>query len=153
MEFLFNVGHASSAFVRQALPRIGDKDFTLQFDSEHHVLLISMGEVVTQASSSAAADAVRSFVAVQDVDAGIADLSAVEKIEVSADFVRFLASKPPAIPSKKVSILVAPRDEIYGMSRMFQILREGVEDSLQVVHTLQEAYELLELDSLNLATR
>ena len=39
------------------------------------------------------------------------------------------------------------------MSRMFQILREGVEDSLQVVHTLQEAYELLELDSLNLATR
>jgi hypothetical protein len=142
-----------SAFARQALQRVGDEDFTLQFDPEHHVLLISMGKVVTQASASAAANAVRSFVTLQNVDAGIADLSAVERIGVSADFVRFLASKPPAIPCGKVSILVAPRDETYGMSRMFQILRERVEDSLKVVHTLQEAYGLLGLDSLNLAIR
>jgi len=109
-----------------------------------------MGEVVTEASALAATAAVRTFAAAEDLRFGIADLSAVERIEVSTNCIKYLAARPPAIPAEKTVVLVAPRDETYGMSRMFQILRDGLGDRLHVVHSMVEAYELLGIESMNL---
>ena len=125
-------------------------EFLLNFDHQHKLLLITMGEVVTEASALAATAAVRTFAATQDLRSGIADLSAVERIEVSTNFIKSLAAGPPAIPAGKTVILVAPRDETYGMSRMFQIIRDGLGVRLHVVHSMVEAYELLGIESLNL---
>jgi hypothetical protein len=36
------------------------------------------------------------------------------------------------------------------MSRMFQLLRGGLEDDFHVVHSMDEAYELLGIQSLHL---
>ena len=127
-------------------------EFILKFDHEHKVLLITMGEVVTEASALAATAAVRAFAAAQDLRSGIADLSAVERIEVSTNFIKYLAARPPAMPVEKTIILVAPRDETYGISRMFQILRDGLGGWIHVVHGMEEAYELLGIQSLNLTT-
>ena len=51
------------------------------------------------------------------------------------------------IPVGMSRIAVAPRLDIYGMSRMFQVLREGRGAYLEVVHTLKEAFDLLGLQS------
>ena len=125
-------------------------EFILNFDHGHKLLLITMGQVVTEASALAATAAVRTFAAAEDLCFGIADLSAVERIEVSTNFVKYLAARPPAMPAGKTVILVAPRDETYGMSRMFQILRDGLGGQLHVVHNMVEAYELLGIKPLNL---
>ena len=127
-------------------------EFKLKFDHEHKLLLITMGEVVTEASALAATAAVRTFAAAQDLRSGIADLSAVERIEVSTNFIKYLAARPPAIPAEKTIILVAPRDETYGMSRMFQMLRDGLGGWFHVVHSMVEAYELLGIESVNLTS-
>jgi hypothetical protein len=122
-------------------------DYNLQFDSDHRVLLITLGAVVTEASAAAAYAAVQRFIAAQGPFSGITDLSAVEKLSVSTDFVRSLAAMDPMIPAGMSRIAVAPRPSVYGISRMFQILREGKGSYLEVVHTLQEAYALLGIKS------
>ena len=120
-------------------------DYSLQSDPEHRVVLVTLGTIVTEASALAAYTAVERFIATQGPHSGITDLSEVEKLRVSAEFVRHLAAKPPMIPAGMSRIAVALRLDIYGMSRMFQILREGRGAYLEVVHTLKEAFDLLGL--------
>jgi hypothetical protein len=121
-------------------------DYTLQVDPDHRVLLVTLGKVVTEASVLAAYTAVEQFMALHGPHSGITDLSGVEKFHVKADFVWFLATKPPAVPGKMSRIVVAPRLDVYGLSRMFQTLRDNQGVCLEVVHTLMEAFELLGLE-------
>jgi hypothetical protein len=122
-------------------------DYSLQADPQRRVVLVTLGKVVTEESALAAYTAVEQLIAAQGPHSGITDLSEVEKLRVSADFVWRLAAKPPMIPDGMSRIAVAPRPDIYGMSRMFQILRDNRGGHLEVVHTLQEAFELLGLES------
>ena len=122
-------------------------DFTLQSDPEHRVLLVTLGKLVTEASALAAYTAVEQFIAAEGPHSGITDLSGVEKLNISLAFVRFLAAKPPMIPDGMSRVAVAPRADIYGVSRMFQLLRDSRGSYLEVVHTLKEAFELLGMES------
>jgi hypothetical protein len=108
--------------------------------------------VVTEASALDACTAVERFIASEGPWAGIADLSAIEKAEISAESVRSLAAKRPVAPGGKLCILVAPQDVIYGLSRMFQILRDQIGSDIQIVHTLEEAFVLLGLESPDFRT-
>ena len=119
----------------------------MQVDPQHRVMLVTLVKVVTEESALAAYTAVEQLIAAQGPHSGITDLSEVEKLRVSADFVWRLAAKPPTIPDGMSRIAVAPRPDIYGISRMFQILRDNRGGYLEVVHTLQEAFELLGLES------
>jgi hypothetical protein len=67
------------------------------------------------------------------------DFSGVEIFEVSIGFIHQLARTPPAIPVGRPRVLIAPRPDIYGMSRMFQILSDYMNDELNVVRALDEA--------------
>jgi len=127
-------------------------DFTLQSDSEHRVLLITLGKIVTEASALATYTAVEQFIAAEGPHSGITDLSGVEKLNVSSDFIRFLAAKPPMIPDGMSRIAVAPRTDIYAVSRMFQLLRDSRGRSLEVLRTLKEAFELLGMESPHFKT-
>jgi len=127
-------------------------DFTLQSDAEHRVLLVTLGKIVTEASALAGYTAVELFIAAQGPHSGITDLSGVEKLNVSSDFIRFLAAKPPMIPDGMSRIAVASRADIYGVSRMFQLLRDCRGSYLEVIHTLKEAFELLGLESPHFST-
>jgi hypothetical protein len=122
-------------------------DYTLQVDPDHRVLLVTLGSVVTEASVLAAYTAVEEFMSTHGPLSGITDLSGVEKLNVRADFIWFLVKKPPAIPEGMWRIAVAPRPDIYGISRMFQILRDNQGAYVEVVHTLKEAFTLLDLES------
>ena len=127
-------------------------DFSLQADPEHRVLLVTLGKIVTEASALAAYTAVEQFIVAEGPHSGITDLSYVEKLNVSSDFIRCLAAKPPMIPDGMSRIMVAPRTDIYGVSRMFQLLRDSRGSYLEVVHTLKEAFELLGMESPHFRT-
>ena len=127
-------------------------DFSLQSDPEHRVLLVTLGKIVTEASALAAYTAVTQFIAAEGPHSGITDLSGVEKLNVSLGFVRFLAAKPPMIPDGLSRIAVAPRADLYGVSRMFQLLRNSKGSYLEVVHTLKEAFALLGMESPHFRT-
>jgi hypothetical protein len=125
----------------------GDVEYLLQFDSRHHVVLITFGRVITKAAALAVHEAVERLVAAHGPCASITDLSITVKSDLSPQFVRSMAAVSPAIPAASRKILVAPTPETYGISRMFQALREGTGDTLQVVYTLDEAYRYLGIES------
>lgn len=77
----------------------------------------------------------------------IVDLSGIKQLEVSSDLIASLARVKPVRPRGDVQVFVAPGEVIFGMSRMFQILSEPTRHNLQIVRTMREAYELLEVDS------
>ena len=106
-----------------------------------------MGAVITEESVVATRSTVRLFLNAKDPKSVIADLSLVRRIEVSNDFVWDFATRPPAPATGRPCVLVAPKDATYGMSRMFQIIRKG--PSIEVVHNMKEALELLGLRALN----
>ena len=119
---------------------------TLRFDRKHRVLLITFAKVATEASALATYDAVKRFVAVEGPCSVIADLSTIEKLEVRGDFVRSIAWMPPAIPTGNLRVIVAPRADAYGLSRMFELCREAKPSDVRVVHTLEDAHALVDFD-------
>jgi hypothetical protein len=122
-------------------------DYVLQFDFTHEVLLLTFGKTVTTATLLGAYDAAERFVATHGPCRGIVDFSAVENAEISAESLRSISTRPPAFPRGMKRVFVAPRALPYGLSRMYQMLRQDLEGDLEVVHTLSEAYALLGLAS------
>jgi hypothetical protein len=66
---------------------------------------------------------------------GILDFTGVSEFEVSRHAIRQVAAASPAFPIGYVRVLVIPKDYIYGLARMFQILGEKIRPDLQVVRT------------------
>jgi hypothetical protein len=77
----------------------------------------------------------------------ITDFSDVTSIEVSSQTVRTLAATPPKLPVGCARVFVTPKNALYGMARMFQILTEKNRPDLSIVRTLDEAYRLLGIAS------
>jgi len=127
-------------------------DYSFQSDLENRVILVTLGRVVTEESLLAAYEAVGRFIAAQGPYAGIMDLSAVEKLQIPAKFVWHLAHRAPMIPDGMARVVVAPRPAIYGMSRMFQILRDDQSRHLEIVRTLDEALKFLGRESAQFRT-
>jgi hypothetical protein len=117
-------------------------DYTLQFDPEYRVLLITLGEIVTAPTAHAAYAAVERFSNAMGGCAIIADLSAIQLVEISGSTVRSLAWMPHHRDRSNLLIIVAPQPVIYGLSRMFQMWRDE-QAGYQVVSTLDEAYALV----------
>ena len=121
--------------------------FYMEFDAKHNILRFTLeGEVTDAHLRDAYANAAKQ-IAARGPSPGIWDMSRVTKSQISADTIRDLANKPPVIPRGFMRIIVAPKDAHYGMMRMFQILGETTRPDMQVVRTLQEAYDLLQIDS------
>lgn len=120
---------------------------TLQFDRKHHVLLVTYGKVATSASALTAYDSVERFVSSEGPCSVLADLSTIENVDVPGAFVRSLAWMPTVIPPGLQRVIVAPRGDVYGLSRMFQLYRDKMSSDIHVVRTLDEAYSLLKLES------
>jgi hypothetical protein len=77
----------------------------------------------------------------------LADVRAIERLEVTTDGVRRMAGHDaafaPAIGSYRLA-LVVPRDEVFGMARMYQMLTEPAVPYVGVFRDLAEAAAWLE---------
>ena len=72
----------------------------------------------------------------------ITDFTQVTQFEISSEQIRRVAeSKSPLEKAQRV--MVAPSDETYGTSRMFQTLAGRTRPNISVVRTMEEAYNVL----------
>ena len=75
----------------------------------------------------------------------IVDLSGITRFDVSTrSLTRLAQGNPPDLPAR---VFVAPKDVVYGTTRMFQVLSERTRKNVHVVRTIEEAYKLLQVES------
>jgi hypothetical protein len=113
-------------------------------DRRQRVLLAKFGRTVTLKTLAELNAAVRRHAAAEGPFRGIVDLSAVEEVLISSHQVAELGRQPPLLPGQQRAI-VAPRDEVFGLSRMFGLHRAITGDEPAIVRTLAAAYEQLGL--------
>jgi hypothetical protein len=73
--------------------------------------------------------------------ASIIDFSRVTSSALSGDAVRDLALRPEFPEGTKV--VVAREPSVFGVSRMFQLIRDFIGEQHRVVHSLEDAYDIL----------
>jgi hypothetical protein len=74
----------------------------------------------------------------------ITDFSAVTSFEVSPQFIRELASSPPAILDQVLPrFILAASPGIFGMARMFELAGQDTRPNLHVVRTMKEVCVIL----------
>jgi hypothetical protein len=76
--------------------------------------------------------------------AAIYDLSATKKTTLPTDTVRsFGRHRPPAIPMGRKQVVVGTEPHIFGLARVFQMCSEAIGSEFQVVHSVEEAYDIV----------
>jgi hypothetical protein len=121
--------------------------FVMEFDVRNNILRVTIVGRLTDAILSDCYATIARDVASHPPCRGILDFSEVTEFEVSSDAIRHVAAAPPAFPTGYTRVLVIPKDFIYGLARMFQMLGEKTRPDLQVVRTMDEAYRLLRVKS------
>jgi len=121
--------------------------FTLEFDGKNGVVRLTLDGILTDEILSNSYAALAKFVSSHGPCRAISDATKVTKFYVSSAAVRELARSAPAVPVGYMRVFVAPRDELYGMARMFQILGDKTRPDLHVVRTLEDAYRLLKIEA------
>jgi hypothetical protein len=121
-------------------------DFVVDLDPKHCVLRITVTTVLTDRAGRDIYQAVARLVSRGGPYAAITDLSQIEDFPISADTVRALAAAAPAIPlGDRPSVIVARQPALYGLARMFELHRDSMGGQLQVVQSIDEAYDLLKV--------
>ena len=77
--------------------------------------------------------------------AAIYDLSATKHTTIPAEMVRGYARRNPSVPMGRPHVVVGEEPAIFGLARLFQMCREYTHGEFDVVHTLEEAYALVEV--------
>jgi len=118
---------------------------SFEFAEAQGILRVTLsGEITEQVLMdlwSKGRDVVSSFPACRS----IVDLSGITQLDVSTSTIARLArSHAPDLPAR---VFVAPKDVVYGTTRMFQVLSENTRKNVHVVRSLAEAYKLLGIDS------
>jgi len=121
--------------------------FVFSFDAKNKIILVAVQGHISDAVLSDGYASMGKYAASHGPCRAIVDASGVTKFEVSSHTVRGLARSAPAIPVGYARVIVAPQAHLYGMMRMFQMLGELTRPDLQVVRTMEEAYQLLRVES------
>ena len=72
------------------------------------------------------------------------DFREVENIDAPVDDIRYCATLPAPFLAETKRIIIAPKEIVYGLARMYQILGEDIHPNLHVVRTMEEADRILQ---------
>jgi hypothetical protein len=121
-------------------------DYQIKFDLKHRIILLSFQNDLTESVYLAGFAAAVSFTRGHDVEGAIMDFSDILEFSLSSRFVRRLADVPAMLSKPRVTI--APQKVVFGMVRMFQMLREASSSSYPaVVTTMEDALKYLGVES------
>ena len=110
------------------------------------VLRVSFEGVLDDAALRKAYYEVKRYVRATNPAIGIWDMSGVTEFHASSKTVRDLGRAQPALPQPDVPrFIVAPSDQTFGMARMFQGVGDATRPQLNVVRSLEEAYDQLKI--------
>ena len=122
--------------------------FRFEFDSANRILLLRVDGRLTDELLGELYKAIRKYSTATDARAGILDFSSVTEFAVSSEIIRQLAHQEPAMPdASRPRIVVAPQTHAFGLFRMFQLTREDSRPRLTIVHTMDEAFAALGVQS------
>lgn len=113
-----------------------------EFDSVNKILLFRIEGQMTIDLLARAFDELGRYRVATDARACIADLLLVTERRESGDFVRYLASREPVMPTRPRFIVVDSAVG-YGLARMFQIVRADRGHVLHIERTLGVALAAL----------
>jgi hypothetical protein len=122
--------------------------FRFEFEPARKILLCRFEGRLTDKSLGEFYRAGLKHWAATDASAVISDYTSAEWA-VSAEFIRELVNQEPAVaePTQRPRIVVASSTVGFGLARMFQIVGERKRPRLQVVRTMEEAFEALGIES------
>jgi hypothetical protein len=122
--------------------------YRFEFDSQNNLLRCSWDGVVTDDLLWENFCAARNLVASHSFRRCINNFSGVTRFDATTTMIERIARMPPTFGGAgTMLIIVAPKDLIFGLSRMFSTLSEPTRPNLHVVHTEQEAFTLLGITS------
>src|SRR4051812_3734888 len=124
-------------------------DYTFEYDTINRVLAVRFASRVTDESLLKFYEDAPAYIAACTATTSIIDFSAVTTFDVSTKTIRYLAERRPLLPDPTPRVIVAPTDEAFGMSRMFQTLSRAGREMLQVVRTRDQADRALNLRDLH----
>ena len=76
--------------------------------------------------------------------AAIFDLSATKKTTIPTNTVRsFARHRPASVPMGRRQVVVGTEPHIFGLARVFQSCGDAIGSEFQVVHSVEEAYEIV----------
>src|SRR5690349_4103773 len=111
-----------------------------EFDSAHRVLLCSFKGRMTDGDLRDFHRDSTAYAQRMNPKAAIKDLSGVTALDITSFTVQQLAIGDPILPEpSRPRFVVAPANEMYGMSRMYQLVGEPTRPRLEIVRTLEEA--------------
>lgn len=124
--------------------------YAFEFDAKNRVLLFRFTERVSEQRIGQFYEEASAQIELMQPRAAIFDFTGVTCFDVSTDSIRDLADSPPLIPEAACPrVVVAPAAHIFAMSRMFQILGGSSRPSFQVVRSMAEAAEAIQIQSLD----
>jgi hypothetical protein len=132
---------------------IGSSEVVVDLDPRHRVLRITLPSAVTDKACREIYRTVARLASQGGPYAAVADLSRLVDFPVSCNMVRDLAANQTAIPGGRVRVIVASQPAVFGLSRMFELSRDSMDGQLQVVHCMDEAYELLKVGPRDFSRR
>ena len=129
-------------------------EFVVDLDPMHLVLRITVTVVLTDKAAKDIYQAVACLALRGGPYAVITDLSQVVDFPLTADTVRALAATALPIPlGDRPSVMVARQPALFGLARMFEMHRESMGVQLEVVHSIDEAYDLLKVTPQDFSER
>jgi hypothetical protein len=114
----------------------------LSLDDFNRVLFIRFEGVLTDQVLLDRYQQVRAWMENHGSISSITDFSEVTSFDVTAQGVNLLAANSPMVPDGYLRVVVAPQDEAYGMSRMFEMVGSLTRNRVDIVRTMEEAYVL-----------
>lgn len=118
-----------------------------EFDHDHKILLVILEGDIDEAYGRVINEEIRHHIARLDPSGGITDYTGVTSFNMSGDVIRRFAQTPAPYTSTTLWFLVAPRDHIFGMARMYQLFAGTSRPGLNVVRSRKEAYAALGLQN------
>lgn len=115
----------------------------LMYDAARRILLIRFGRSLTQPALAEMQTAAQAFAARMGGCDAVIDFSEVTEVDVPSRYLASLAQQKPVLAGHR-RIIVAPKEVVFGLSRMFGTQQHAVTgEAPAVVRTLREAYDAL----------
>jgi hypothetical protein len=114
-----------------------------EFDPEHKILLVVLEGDVYDGEIRTINSDIQKQVNKFDPAAGISDFSSVSAFHVTGPAVHAAASQPSPYPVPTPRFIVAPRDYMFGMARMYQMVGGRTRPELKVVRSREEVFAIL----------
>jgi hypothetical protein len=117
-------------------------DYQVDLDPTHSVIRLTVTTETVTLELGKDMHRFLSLVASRGPYASITDLSRVTSCTIPGDAVRDFALRTPT-GSEGTHVAVAREPSVFGLARMYQLIRDFIGDQYRVVHSLEEAYEIV----------